>query len=256
MKTIVIGIMSCVCLTLVFSCTSFVTYRNGSRGSLKSYTSIPEYQGENSTASYVSGNFSTGKNNEESNEEDRISIFAINAHRSHSFKLFNFYYGAGARYGNYTFRTGFLDIVEAGDKKSFYNLDAKVGGNFQRSWKWFDWRILGAELTYTYETGSYQDRLDELDRDLDIIVDYSQPSTVTFNLNTELVWKVNNKHAVGLGFFYGSILNPIDEDSTNSDYSGIMGSYRYTNYTFSIIQSGLWIEPASSIQFGLTYRFF
>ena len=256
MRNIFICIVGTILLSSVCSCTSIRTYRNGTYGAVKSYTAIPEYYGENTSTTYVSGSFSSGENRVDANGIDKTSIIALNAHRSHSFKYFNFYYGAGGRYGSYKFRTGLLEIIKAGERESFFNIDAKAGVNFQKSWQNLDWRILGGELTYTYETGPYQDRLDELEGELSTIQIYSQPSTLTYNVNTELIWKVNRKNAIGLGFFYGSILNQHTEDSANSGHYGIMGSYRYSQFTFSIIQTGTEQVKSGSVQFGLTYRLF
>lgn len=255
MKSLIFILVVSVLSANFWSCTSIRTFRSGTTGSNKSYTAIPEYYGEKAVKTYASASYSTGKAEQSGFATDDKYIISLNAHRAHADKFYAFYYGAGASYGQYTFNSGLPTVIETGEKRSFFSIDSKVGGLLQKAWNSIDWRILYAELTYSYEFGEYQDKLDELEGQFNTIKIYNNPSNLAYNFNTELVYKVNRDNAFGLGFFYGEVLDSNEAFKEKADFGGITMHYRYSEYTFSLVGNSTADNDVSSWKFGLTYNF-
>lgn len=231
-------------------------YTSATYGSMKSYTAKPEYRGENKSATYISGDFSSGKHeNDSENRADSKILLSLNAHRSITHKHFNFHYGLGGTYGNYKFGSDYTEYVRANEKNDFYSLNAKTGINFNLPTERMDWRIIGLEFAYNYEFGSYQNKLKEIKENTNALV-LNENSILSFNLSSEVIFKLQEDKAIGLGFYIGDIISKIDNlEGESSAFVGYFLSYKFNNYTLSLInESGN--ENISSVKFGLTYQLF
>lgn len=243
-------------LVLFGSCSTIRVYRDGSTGTLKSYTAIPEYYGEDQKKTYVSGSYTTANAEQSPFPSDQKSIVSLKAHRAHNFKAFSYYYGVGGSLGSYKFKSDVLNLIEEGETKSFFSLDTKIGGNIHKAWNAVDWRILGVELTYNLEGGPYQRKLDDLKDSSNSLRVYSNPSILAYNLSTEVIFKFDKQNTAGFGLFYGSVLNSKEEFQPKADFSGFMLNYRYSDYTLSVIYSTTGESNIEALKLGLTYILF
>ena len=249
-------------LAMFMSCDVQRVYTPGSYASVKNYTAKPEYHGEKSSATYISGDISLGKHSQPNGDapefDDKKTIVSVNAHRGITAKYFNAHYGLGASYGNYKFKEGLSDNITAGETKDFYTVNARAGLTFKLSSRKFDYRLIGFELSYHNEFGPYQDKLSELEDiygDSNVIVVVREESFFTYNLNSEIIYKINEDNALGFGIFFGELLiNNDNMRSESASFGGTMTSYRFKDYTLSFLtESGH--RSISSVKFGITYRF-
>lgn len=256
-----IKFISILLTLLCYSCGVNRLYTSGSYGALKSYTEKPEYKGENEKALYVSGTIASGKHDQEENTfRDKKTIFSANIHRSHTSKFYNFYYGIGGAFGTYTFGRGLGDVISDDEKENFYNINAKTGFNFTLSRRKFDYRLIGVEFMYHNEFGAFQDKLDTLKEEYvdgrNGIVVVNKKSIFSWNLYSEIVYKINTKNALTLGMFFGSV--PVNSNQMyveNGSLGGWLLGYRYDKFTLSYVYQGAKAaDGLSSSKFGLTYR--
>lgn len=255
MRATIFFLSVCIVSMSFWSCSSIRSYRAGTTGSVKSYTAIPEYYGEKKVKTYASVNYSTGSIEQTNFDSDRKFILSLNSHRAHSDKYYGFYYGGGVSYGQYKFNSKIPSVIETGESKSFFSLDTKVGGMLQKAWNSIDWRILGAEFTYNYEFGSYQDQLEDLEGEFSSIKVYNNPSILAYNVSSELVYKVNPNNAFGLGLFYGAVIDSNERVEDKADFGGLTMHYKYSDYTFSIVHNSTANSEISTVKLGLTYNF-
>ncbi len=267
-----IGIMKellIIILSLLFlSCGIDRIYTSGTYGSIKSYTAKPEYRNKDTSAVYISGDYNKsmypqfgGYSNSglpQKDKEDIKNLISLTIHKSITRENFNFFYGAGGAYGNYIFKSDFFDIVKANEKKSFYSFNTKIGFNYNLPTKKMDWRIIGLELGYNYEFGSYQNTLKlikERTEDLPRILVVNEKSIFSYNFNSEAIFKLQHNNAFGIGFFVGDVLNnPKELKNRDSSFYGLFFSYKHKKYTLSFIRE-IGAEVKSS-KLGLSYQLF
>jgi hypothetical protein len=244
------------------SCGVNRVYTSGSYGDLKSHTAKPEYQGKKEKALYVSAAHAIGKHAQLDNSEtfsDKKAIFSASIHKSITTENYNYYYGIGGALGNYTFTRGLDENIEAGEQKDFFNVNSKAGINYTSTHEKFDFRIIGLEVAYHYEFGSYQDKLkalkSEYEDDLDILV-FQEGSMLSWNLYSEFVYKFNKDNTIEVGIFIGTILLSSDERvNRESSFGGYTLAYRHKKFTVSLLRSGAnAAENIRGIRFGLAYR--
>jgi hypothetical protein len=251
---------------LVFlSCTSCGVdrvYTSGSYGDLKSHTAKPEYQGKKEKAIYVSAAHTTGKHRQISTAEnfsDKKSIFSASLHKSVTGKYYNYYYGVGGAFGNYTFTNGLDNNIETGEQKNFFNVNSKAGINYTWTRQKFDFRFIGFEVAYHYEFGSYQDKLKNLEeeyKDNSSILVFQEASMLSWNLYSEVVYKINKNNAIEFGIFAGAIfLSSEARVNRESSFIGYTLAYRYKRFTASLLGSGAnAADDIRGIRYGLAYR--
>ena len=252
----------------LFSCGIDRIYTSGTYGSIKSYTAKPEYRNKDTSAVYISGNYSKGEHRQFGNystselvqkeTKDKKDLMSLSIHKSVTRKYFNFYYGVGGTYGNYTFRSDFFDIVQVNEKQDFYSVNSKIGINYNLPTKKMDWRIVGLELGHNYEFGLYQNtliRIKERAEGLSRILVVNEKSIFSYNFNPEAVFKLKNNNAFGIGYFLGDVLNnPKELKNKDSAFYGLFFSYKHAEYTLSFItEIG---NEVSSSKFGLSYQLF
>jgi len=117
-------------LISLVSCGPHRVYTTGSYGSLKTYTEKQHYVDKKTTQTYMSADVSFGthmQNDEAFN--DTKTIVSINAHQNTTGRFYNYYYGLGASLGSYKFKEGYSDLIDRGEKKSFYSINLKTGAN-------------------------------------------------------------------------------------------------------------------------------
>ncbi|QHI38488.1 hypothetical protein IMCC3317_38810 [Kordia antarctica] len=244
------------------SCGVDRVYTSASYGDLKSHTAKPEYQGKQEKALYVSAAYSKGKHNQLGNAEqynDKKSIISANIHKSVTGKYYNYYYGIGGAFGNYTFIKGLDENVQDNERKNFFNVNSKVGINYTWTRKKFDFRFIGLEVAYHYEFGSYQDKLKELEeeyKDNSAILIFKEESMFSWNLYSEVVYKINKNNALEFGIFAGAIfLSPRERVNNRSSFVGYTLAYRYKRFTGSFVfSSASAADPIRGSRYGLTYR--
>lgn len=249
-----LGIVSMLSLA---SCGSERVYTTASYGSLKSYTEKQHYVDSKTTETYIQGDVSFGKHMQEAGKfDDTKTIASINAHRSTTGKFYNYYYGIGASLGTYKFNKGSGNLIDDGEKQSFYNINLKTGANIAYTRPKIDYRFLGLEFTYNNEFGSYQDKLSELIEANDgSLIIVNQKSLLTYHLYSEYAFKISDEEAITLGFYFGGLLNLKDTNVFNgkTGFSGFNIGLRLQKYTFSILyESGQ--NEIRSTKFGITYQ--
>lgn len=258
-----------ICLVvLLYSCgpvstpRKFYEYHSSSLGALKTYTTKPAYKGKKEKALYVSANFSDGvQSQNKSNSKDVKKAGVFSAHRSVTDEYYNLHYGIGATYGEYKFGNSLGNFVINNEKKDYYAINLKSGINFKKSIKKVDFRIIGLELAYNYENGSYYKKIAELPTgNIDpgyYNIKVKKPKSVfSYNFNTEIVFKFNAENNLGMGMFLGQ--TALCSDSFN--FSGFTISYNYKKVTASLVYENLNSLSNNTyiknIKYGLTYELF
>ncbi len=241
-----------ICFT-VTSCGKRV-YTSGTYGSIKSYTARPEYKGKNTKATYISTDYSSG---DAGGVRDKKTLISVRAHRSITRKYFNLYYGLGGTIGNYKFG-GPINENSNFNSEAFYSLNSKAGFNFNLPTKRMDWRLVGAELTYNYEFGPYQNVLKEVkdsNEDSNLLI-FNNKSMLYYNFTSEAVFKFNEDNTLSLGIYFGDLLNKTkDLKNRGSGFSGTFISYRFKKFTCSVVNEG-GQASIDTTKFGLTYQLF
>lgn len=232
-------------------------YTSGTYGSIKSYTTKPEYRGESKKGTYISTDLSRGEQDVTNSITDKKTLLSIRAHRSITRKYFNFHYGLGGTFGKYKFGGPITDGVNIGSK-AFYSLNSKTGINFNLPTRKMDWRIIGVEFIYNYEFGPYQDTLEDVKNDTEdpelLIV--NKKSIFSYNLTSEAVFKLNNSNALSLGIYVGDILNKTGNlKGEDANFFGVFMSFKFKKITLSLVNESAQ-ESIRSSKFGLTYQLF
>lgn len=142
-----------------------------------------------------------------------------------------------------------------------------MGGiNYNISTSNFEIRPIGVKLYLDYEFGPYQNRLSELEeirRNSLTEVNYeiaNQEIMLSGYLESEILYKINRRHTIGFGVFYG--VNSLGQTyaSVSEDSFGMMSSYRYKRFVFSYVlehTTDLYLNESKNInshKFGLTYK--
>lgn len=245
-------------IVLLYSCGSytpprqFYGYNSATMGAIKSYTVRPTYKGKKEKAFYISTNFNAGKQTQDNKTTDDVKKSgAIYVHRSITDKHYNFHYGIGTTFGQYEFGNSLTDIITEGEKKGFYTVNFKTGINYKLSTKRVDFRIIGFELVYHHESGSYQKKISELpigdiDPGYSNITVNSPKSILDFNFNTEMVFKINDENNIGIGAYFGRLSG------------GTTFFYTHKNITFSLVREVFNNSPdktsMATTTYGLTFR--
>jgi len=244
-------------LILLSSCGPTRVYTPGSYGSLITYTEKQHYIDKKTTNTYVSGDISFGKHEQDDGAfDDTKTIASLNVHRNTTGRFYNYYYGLGASFGTYHFKEAYNDLVARNEKKNFYNINLKTGINYALTTRKIDFRFIGFELAYANEFGPYQDKLSELSKMSDddlIIVD--KKSLFTYQFYSEYVFKFSNKDALTLGFYFGGLFNPPKSEmySRSTGFNGYTIGLRLRKYTLHLIhESGQ--NNIRSTKIGLTYQ--
>lgn len=238
-----------VVLQSLISCSvtsPFKAYTTASHGSVNSYIAKPLYNGKNTSEIYASGTIDIAKQEQfRQQEDDRKTVASLDVYRSFSRKWLNFFYGANAAYGTFTFKGEELDensgqtIIALDEKLDFYNIGLKAGANFKVSTSKFDFRPIGLKVMYTYEFGPYQDKLGEIEniafQDYNV---FNKKSFFTILAESEAVYKININNSVSLGAFSG--FNTIRD--AGAPIIGGMASYRYKRLTFSYLFQSTYID--------------
>lgn len=241
-------------LSLMTSCyVGQPTFTNATMGSTSGYVAKPEYNGENRSAIYVSGEF--GNSNvsnpgsgylSDSENTGKTTFGALNIHRAHANKNLNFYYGVGAQLGTFKFSDESFPLEEPGEfvsagNKSFYAFQVKTGINYLVSRAFADFRIIGLDLGFITESGPYLDTLEALetenlqnDFNYDELEVFKKPSTFYLGLSSEVLFKINEKNSLGVNpFIAKSFLE--SNGKLEPNIYGLTLSYRYSDFTFSFL---------------------
>jgi len=266
LKVVYISITS----ILVTSCGVDKIYTSASYGSLKTYTEKPIYSGKKEVANYISGSFRNAEypqrirsstNNERINDKATGGNFSF--HSVVTDKRINFYYGLGASFGNYQFKSDLknmnpnLDnVFNKNDKLEYYNVNLKVGINHKLTLKKMEFSFIGLELIYVNEFGSYIDKLNNIPQQVSSnVVIANEKSIFAFNLNTEITYRINNVNNIGIGAFVGNILLNNKEKIRNEGTSigGLTFKYNHKNITISVVTENS-TRNITSTRVGVAYR--
>ena len=247
-----------VAILSLMSCGSPI-YKSATYGSIKSYTPKQEYRGKDTSAVYVAASISTGAHKPLEDVKDRKTIISAQLHKSVTRKYFNLHYGLGASYGAYKFGSSFENSIKKNERKTFYSVDAKIGMNINLPTKRVDWRLLGFELGYNYEFGPFQKKLKDIENNTSALV-ANRKSIFSYNINTEVVFKLSNLDAFAFGLFFEDLLDKSDKKNVlhNTNYIGAVFSYKHKRFTFSYLAEDNWSikSNATMHKFGLTYQLF
>ena len=262
---ILIKLLLIAILSVSFSsCGVKKVYTSASYGSLKSYTEKPIYNGKKETSTYVSGSFSNINHPQNNENDDKATMGNFSIYRTTTDKKLNYYYGLGGSFGNYQFKSDLSNLdnsanyLSENDKLDFYNINLKAGVNLTKTWKKFEYSIVGMEFIYVNEFGSYIDKLSDLPQISDVII-VDEKSIFAFNLNTEITFRINKDNNIGYGMFFGDVLF-LDKEKTqnktqneSAPFYGFLLKYNYKNFTLSLINESS-ARSIKSIRFGITYR--
>lgn len=246
-------------IALTFSsCNVNRVYTPANYGVTKRYIAKPIYKDKDVSATYISLGVSTGKHPYSSEEiADTKFIGSLNIHQSKSIKRFNFYYGIGFSYGNFNFKNSLDDVIKQNESQSFYIINPKIGMSIKKSSSKFDFHFIGMELNYNYENGAYQDKLSKITPSESIII-VNEKSLLSYNLSSEILYKINANNTIGLGIFAGDIIG-LDTDKYNvgnagTGFGGLTFSYRIKKLTLSTVSQSA-SRNIESISFGASYEF-
>lgn len=262
-------------LFIVFASIQFTScgvervYTSASYSHLKSHTEKPIYNGNKEVATYFNGSFNNNIHPQRDEHNDKANAASFSLYQVRADKFFNYYYGIGGSLGNYIFKSPVsyqdyinfteVELVKKDEKFNYYNINAKSGITFTKTWKKMHCNILGFELIYTNEFGPYIDKINDLQKEenLDRIIIVDKKSIFAFNFNSEVIYRVNNDNNVGLGLFLGNVLF-IDKEKTNNHggfYYGLIVKYNYKDFTLSFVTERASAQIESN-SFGITYRIF
>lgn len=247
---------------LLNSCGVKRVYTSASYGSLKSYTEKLIYNGKKETATYVSGSLSNIKHPQDNESDDSVIAGDFSIYRTTTDKGFNYYYGLGAGFGTYKFKSDLthsdnaINYFNKNEQLNFYNFKLKTGVNLTKTWKKIEYSIIGAEFMYVNEFGSYIDALNNLPEISEVVV-VAKKSIFAFNFNSEITFKINKDNNIGFGVFLGNVLflNKQKLQNENAVYSGFSLKYTHKNFTISLINEHS-ASLINSTQFGITYKLF
>lgn len=255
MKKIILLIVAIITFS---SCGLKRVYTPGNYGTSKKYTAKPIYIDKDTAANYISLAVSSGKHPFEEGVSDTKLIGSLNYHHSKSFKKYNFYYGLGLNYGNYKFKNSLENVIKENETQSFYVINPKIGFSFKSTSSNIEYEIIGIELNYNYENGDYQNKLAEIEPSNAIRI-VNEKSLFSFNIFTEVLFKIDENNTLGLGLFSGGVLG-LDEEKYNikegkgASFGGVTLSYRYKKYIVAIVtEKGA--QNINSVNYSVTYQF-
>ncbi|MCF6350655.1 MAG: hypothetical protein L3J23_06430 [Flavobacteriaceae bacterium] len=260
MKILLKGLLISTILVLFISCSAKKVYTSASYGSLKSYTEKPIYNGKKETSTYVSGSLSNLNHPQNNESDDKVTMGNFSIYRTTTDKRLNYYYGLGGSFGTYQFRSDLTNLDNSvnyfseNDKLNFYNINLKAGVNLTKTWKKFEYSIIGVEFVYVNEFGSYIDKLSDLPQMYDVAI-VDEKSIFAFNLNTEITFRINKDNNIGYGMFLGDLLF-LDKEKTRDEnglFYGFILKYNYKNFTISLIKEYS-KRSIESTRFGITYK--
>lgn len=237
---------------LFISCGVDRVYTSATYGSIRPHTEKPVMEGESEKGitksyTYISGNMSDGKNH----QEDTDFITSFDVYRSYAQKNANYYFGGGASFGTYRFGLPYLDLITNGEKHSFGSLNFRVGSNMALHSRFIDFRLIGLEILYNYEFGSYQKKISKIPKEDNVVV-LPQKSMLSYNLYTEYVIKISAKNCLTFGLYAGGL--PLVNTSQNTGFHGLNLSYTYHKYTLYYVRE-IGNGQMESHKFGIAYRF-
>lgn len=242
----------------IYSCGVNRVYTPANYAASKKYVAKPIYIDDNVSANYISLSLSNGEHPYSQEKSDTKLISSLNYHHSKTSKKFNYYFGLGLNYGVYKFKNPLEDVITKNETKDFYVINPKIGFSLKKSYSKVEYHFIGLEMNYNYENGNYQNKLAEINPSSSIRV-VNEKSLFSFNLFTEILFKINANKTLGIGLFGGDVLG-LDEKKYNINYNdgtgfgGLTFSYRIKKYTFAVVtESGA--RNIQSINYSFTYQF-
>lgn len=194
--------------------------------------SFDEFKSE----SYVSGGLGISTN---PNLNDELISGQFNISHAETFQNVNVAYGAFGVVGDYGNET-----LDKGDPyyfqdKFFGALGARASANFYTTTGNVDYRIIGAEIAYSHEFGSYADFRQNVSNVPGFYTD-TRRDLLTAGLTSEIIWRARNPHIKhGVRGFVGHTFG----------YNNIYDTY-YTDHSFrSDFQHNIFFKGSYFIQF-------
>lgn len=190
-------------LTLVMaSCTRYAYFQSPMHVNSNAYRTVP-FKGDSlKSAIYASGTLTAGGAGE--SLRDGVTAFIGSLHRAHSFGNFEAYYGGTLALGNYKvdsvnqttdarFRNRNLDdvLINSRSGNKFFGATGAVAGiNLSVPFtNGGEWRIAGAEFSWTHELGSYYAFRNSLPDTAANLVDRHR-NFYTAALSTEFIFRI------------------------------------------------------------------
>lgn len=257
-------------LFFLTSCTQYAYYHSPVAVNTNSYKSIPLQSDDKKSALYASGVFTTGGANE--NLRDNFNAAIGSVHHSHNFGMFQGYYGVtgmlgqykvddyarqtGQRYRNLNLNDSVINSMAG--SKSFGSWGAMGGINIVTPFgNKHEWRIIGAEFSWTREFGEYLDFRTKLPDTAANIIDRHRDH-MTISISTNLVFHLKRG---SIGYKAAAVLGTQRLYEYNKDRISSRYQPAYFSNTFHVtIQkfTGFWQvnvgNHSLSTQLGLNYK--
>lgn len=200
------------------SCTQQAYYQSPTHGNTNGYKAMPLKTDNSGPALYADLSLMTGWAND--NLKDNLVGLSGGFHRAHAFGDFQAFYGSNAVFGRYqvkAFYPQFGDIFwyvngnlndslinSLSGPKNFASIGLFGGINLVRPFlNGSEWRVIGAELAWQSEWGSYSDFRNKLPVTAANVNDYNQ-NYATISLTSDIIIKLKKEETIGykaaLGF--------------------------------------------------------
>jgi hypothetical protein len=192
----------------------------------------------------------------------------LNIYRSHTLPHFNLSYGALGYTGVYS-RTKTEDngTISPLVNKSFYGYGLNGSGSFYLSTRKTDFRIIGIDLTYSHESGSFL-AFRKAQVGQPNVSSAAQDGMFSYGIFTEVIIKPGANTNFGFKLFVnqtpGNItrdLNRVDEDlHVHTESSAMLGltsfiGYKHFNFHTTMASGTTVGDISGAVQFGLAYKF-
>ena len=193
-------------IILFTGCKEYAYYQSPLHTNTHPYKTIPLKSEERAVATYASGVLTAGGANDK--YRDGYIGALGSGYRAHNFGRFQGFYGISGSWGSYKVdsihnsrdsRNRYVAstvndslINKAAGRKSWGSIGGFAGINFVIPFrKGGEWRMLGAEMSWTHELGSYYDFRRKLPDTAANLIDRSR-NFLTLALSTELVGSLKN----------------------------------------------------------------
>lgn len=193
---------------LISSCKTQSYYVSPALGN-NHYVTQPLQNGDEKSAFYANGSFTTGLANEYL--RDAQYSFQANAYNVHQFSLFKGWYGGGLSLGSYEVGYSSLLINYAGERningKKFYGTANLEGGmSFVWPFRYGEWRVIGVSGNLYNEFGNYLSFRKSVNKDS--VSGVATSATLgSLGFSSEFVGKLR-RGEIGYAIQYNTMLGP------------------------------------------------
>ena len=258
-------VLSAVILIMPFlaSCVHSVYLQSPMQANTNSYKAIP-LQSENiKSSTNISGGIITGSANQSLRDENYGFVGSL--YRSHNVGRFQGFYGATGVIGKYhvdpdyfyTNNATYESLYNKSGEHKYYGAWGFNGGiNYVQPFRnGGEWRIIGAEVSWTREFGDYNYFRKNIPDSMVRLVDRHRDFT-TLSINSDFVFRLRKRGSIGYKLGYVTSLTHLQYSDRNY---GITPGYFSQTFHFSRDRfTGFWQTNfgsyAISSMLGVSYR--